>query len=211
MDLFGTMVGENEQRTGDTPYGRAAKAQRLRDMGASEEDIADEFRVSLQTVTNWRNALDAGPEALAAWKSGLATSAVLEIAKAPPEERAVAVEAIMRPGSAVKTALEAGEEPWTPGEPAEPTVPAKPLKGRAATNAAKAIAKGKKPEPAKDRRYSARFVEKLIEECDKEASCNQFAAILRFVSGDDSALGESKAPKGLGDFKAAALRAGWEK
>jgi len=52
-DLFGVTISENEQRRDDTPLAKADKAQRLLNMGKTEEELAIAFGVSRQTVKNW--------------------------------------------------------------------------------------------------------------------------------------------------------------
>lgn len=51
-DALGVMISENENRQDDDPLTRAAKASRLLDFGATEEDVAIAFGISRQTVRN---------------------------------------------------------------------------------------------------------------------------------------------------------------
>lgn len=80
LDMFGVMVAENEHRRGDTPLGKARKAQRYQNMGASVDDIAVAFGVERQTVELWLRLLDCDDKVLAAVEAGrLSASAAVSM------------------------------------------------------------------------------------------------------------------------------------
>ena len=47
-DIYGVVVSENEHRTDDSPMAKAKKAQRMEDLGSSEEEICNSFGISKQ-------------------------------------------------------------------------------------------------------------------------------------------------------------------
>lgn len=55
--MFGLTILLNEHVVADTPFGRGQKAQKAFEMGYSEEEIANLFRVSIGTVKNYMSLL----------------------------------------------------------------------------------------------------------------------------------------------------------
>jgi len=51
--LYGALVSANEFRRDDTILGKARKAQRMADLGASVDDIAESFGCGRDTIKNW--------------------------------------------------------------------------------------------------------------------------------------------------------------
>lgn len=60
-DALGMLITTNENRINDGPVARARKAQRLLDYGATEEDVANEFGISTQSVKNLLSILELSP------------------------------------------------------------------------------------------------------------------------------------------------------
>jgi|SRR5215831_248856 len=56
-DWVGHAIAENEHRTPDGVMIKAAKAQRALDHGATIEEVAEDFRVSAETIHNWQRLL----------------------------------------------------------------------------------------------------------------------------------------------------------
>lgn len=80
--LFGVMVSENEHRREDTPLSKAEKLQRFLAMGRTEAEAVNIFRVTRQTIANWKALLDLAPEVKQAVENGVigATTAAQEFA-----------------------------------------------------------------------------------------------------------------------------------
>lgn len=103
-DLMGMMIAANEIRKDDTPIEKAKKAQKLMTRGFIEDEIAELFGVTKQTITNWTRLLEADPEVLKAVKDGAltATKAVTLSKQPAPEQKAAAKAA--KEGKAVEAA-----------------------------------------------------------------------------------------------------------
>lgn len=87
-DMFGVMILENELRQNDSPISKAKKAQRLLDMGKSEEWVATAFGVSKQTVNNYLTLLDlCGPVKTAVERGELSASAAAKMGKLSHDEQ----------------------------------------------------------------------------------------------------------------------------
>lgn len=92
-DLFGIFVSENEHRMGDSSLGRARKAERMRNLGQSDAQIAVAFGVSQQAVANWKKALELDKRVLAMVDSGAATlSSALEVHGLDPDKQVEVLE-----------------------------------------------------------------------------------------------------------------------
>ncbi len=61
-DLFGVFVSENEHRRGDSPLVRAAKAQRLLNMGKTEDEVAIQFGLTKQHLGYLLKLLELSPK-----------------------------------------------------------------------------------------------------------------------------------------------------
>ncbi len=99
--LMAVMVSENEARREDTPLNRAAKMQRLRDLGRTDDQLATIFACSKQTVRSLLALLDctaAVRSAVDAGKIGLANAYAL--AKLEPDEQRSKLAEIVEAGAA---------------------------------------------------------------------------------------------------------------
>lgn len=86
--LIGLMVSENEIREDDTPIARAAKAQRMLDLGATVSEIATVFGVGKPTVKEWLNLLDLDDDVQTlVVNKDLAASAAGELTSLPREQQ----------------------------------------------------------------------------------------------------------------------------
>lgn len=86
--LAGMVVSENEIREDDSPIGRAKKAQRLFDLGKTEEQIAIYFGCSKQTVKNMVALLECCADVRNAVESGkIPVSEAYKLSKKEPSEQ----------------------------------------------------------------------------------------------------------------------------
>ncbi len=77
-------ISENEHRVNDSIEVKLKKLERYLASGRSEQEAAQRFRVSLQTIKNWLTLLEAGPEVTEALQAGTITpSAAVPVAKLP--------------------------------------------------------------------------------------------------------------------------------
>lgn len=139
--LFAVSISENEHRLDDTPIGRARKAARLLDMGASEDDAATIFGVTAQTIRNWMALLDtSAPVQKAVEKGEISASTAVTLGK-------------------LETAAEqtAALEELKKAAPPKPKADAKPRKQR--TKRAK---KTDPPKEPKAKKPSARQAEAVV-------------------------------------------------
>jgi ParB family chromosome partitioning protein len=89
QQLTGIMVSANEQRRADEVLVKAAKAARMKALGASLDEVAIAFGRSTVTIRNWLSLLEADDAVLDAVRDGTcAVSAANEIVKYPKEEQA---------------------------------------------------------------------------------------------------------------------------
>ncbi len=89
QQLTGIMVSANEQRRADDVLVKAAKAARMKALGASLDEVAIAFGRSTVTIRNWLSLLEADDAVLSAVRDGMcAVSAANEIVKYPKEEQA---------------------------------------------------------------------------------------------------------------------------
>lgn len=78
----------NEFRTNDTPLVKAAKAQRLRDRGKTDEEIALSFGVSTKAIQNWGKLLELDPTVKKAIEKGdISASAGAQLHDLPKAEQ----------------------------------------------------------------------------------------------------------------------------
>jgi ParB family chromosome partitioning protein len=99
-DLFGVSISANENRQDDTPLGRAEKANRLLNMGRSEDEVAVAFGVSTQCVGNWIKILSTCAPVRKAVESGkIAAQAAIEMAGLPVEEQKTLLEEAVKAGT----------------------------------------------------------------------------------------------------------------
>jgi ParB family chromosome partitioning protein len=99
-DLFGVSISANENRQDDTPLGRAEKANRLLNMGRSEDEVAIAFGVSTQCVGNWIKLLSTCAPVRKAVESGkIAAQAAIEMAELPVEEQKTLLEEAIKAAS----------------------------------------------------------------------------------------------------------------
>lgn len=76
------VVVTNEHRQEDAPMNRARKAMRLQNLGKANDQIAEAFNVSVQTVKNWLALLDLSPKVQKAVDAGkISASAAAPLAK----------------------------------------------------------------------------------------------------------------------------------
>ena len=86
--LYGVFISENEHRLSDTILGRARKAEHIRQLGRSNDEIADDFGVSSQTVRNWGKILELDPRVLKLIEEGKITELVaIELHGLPSDEQ----------------------------------------------------------------------------------------------------------------------------
>jgi ParB family chromosome partitioning protein len=94
--LHGLMVSANEFRYAVSTIERAEKAQRLIDMGQSEEEAGVALGVTVQAIKNWLKLLEVIPAGRKAVESGHASaSAIAKLAGKPREEQQKAIEKIV--------------------------------------------------------------------------------------------------------------------
>lgn len=87
-DLFGVTCFLNEHRQDDNVMGKANKAQRLLNMGKTEDEVCLTFGITRQTLGNWQRLLEASPKVQEAVATGtVSPSAAAAIAKLPREEQ----------------------------------------------------------------------------------------------------------------------------
>jgi len=98
-DLFGVLVTTNEQRLDDTPLARAQKANRLLNMGRSEEQVAAVFGVSAQSVRQWIKLLDLSVPVKKAVEAGqISASAAVQLIELPVAEQTATVKQLVAEG-----------------------------------------------------------------------------------------------------------------
>lgn len=88
-DAFVDMILGNAHRKEETILQKAAKARRAMDNGYSEQEVADLFGVTTQTIKNWL-AAEALPDNIKAAleADNITVTLALELAKKTPEEQA---------------------------------------------------------------------------------------------------------------------------
>lgn len=98
--LFGVARTENAGRVADGPMTNARNAQRMLDMGASEDEIAIAFQVKKQTVKDWLVLLGLAPKVKTAVEKGtLSASAAASLGKLPKEEQEKHLDELLAQGA----------------------------------------------------------------------------------------------------------------
>lgn len=131
-DPLTTAIIENSGRKSYTPLQSARLAQRMRERGRSDREIASAFGKSIATVEGWKILLESGTEALTAVEATekserVTTEAAKAIADVAPPKRAEAIAAAK--GKKGKAAVEAVKR-VAKGTPVDDDGERKPL-GRA--------------------------------------------------------------------------------
>lgn len=92
-------VAANEHRQADPPVVKARKAQHLLDLGASEDDIARQFGITVPALKNMLKILDASAEVQHMVNEGqVPLTAATRIADLPRDEQKAAMEEIRAAG-----------------------------------------------------------------------------------------------------------------
>jgi ParB family chromosome partitioning protein len=95
--LFGFTIAENVHRQEETPLGKAEKAQRLLDLGKSEEYAAMTLGVKVPTLRSLLRLLEAPSVVKKAVESGaISTDTAYKLGKHAPEEQKARLEKILR-------------------------------------------------------------------------------------------------------------------
>jgi ParB family chromosome partitioning protein len=98
-DMFGVMILENELRQDNTPLAKAKLAQRLLDMGKSEDWVAMTFGVHKQTLRNYLSLLDlCSPVKNAVERGELSASAAAKLSKLHHDEQKQRLETMRSQG-----------------------------------------------------------------------------------------------------------------
>lgn len=98
-DLFGVMVSENAIRQGDSPLVESAKAQRLVNMGASDEYVATSFGWSLAVLKARLALLDLDGSVKRAVESGkVSPTAAAQLSKLTREKQREKLAELVAPG-----------------------------------------------------------------------------------------------------------------
>lgn len=100
-DLFGITAFTNEFRRDDSPIGKAAKAQKLIDLGKTEEEVRVVFGVSKATLDNWLALNNASAPVRKAVEGGrVSATAAAAIAQLPREQQEPELEKAIAAGTA---------------------------------------------------------------------------------------------------------------
>jgi len=95
--LFGVMVATNELRQADPPLIRAAKMQRMKNLGQDDEAVALAFGLNVLTVRNTLVLLDCGKVAQKAIQEGyIGVTDALYLSRLTPAQQTAKVEEIIR-------------------------------------------------------------------------------------------------------------------
>jgi ParB family transcriptional regulator, chromosome partitioning protein len=162
LGQYAAMISANEHRQEDDAIGRAKKAQRYLDLGATEEDAAIAFGVTTGTIRNWQKLLTLGAAAKSAIKDGRITpTAAIQLANLPREKQ-----------NETLTALISVPQTTARGTPKKPSV-----------RQAKAAATGS-TEPAKSKRMRGRAeIELVMAHHPAEVGAMTGTTALRWVLG----------------------------
>jgi ParB family transcriptional regulator, chromosome partitioning protein len=103
-DLFSMCVSENEHREDDSPIAKAMKANRMLQLGASNDEVCVAFGVTKQAVRNWLAVLDLSSVIKKAIDDGeITATAALALGKLPKEEQQAKLEEMKTQGGRVTT------------------------------------------------------------------------------------------------------------
>ncbi len=98
--LFGIARSENGMRVNDGALTNARNAQRMLDMGATEQEIAIAFGVKTGAIKEWLTLLGLAPKVRTAVEKGvLSASAAVGLAKLPKEEQETHLEQLLLEGA----------------------------------------------------------------------------------------------------------------
>lgn len=87
-DLFGMSIFLNEQRQNDSMLTKAGKAQRLLNLGRSEDEVAVVFGTSSAAIRQWVKLFDLAPQVRAAVETGeISASAAAKLAPLKKSEQ----------------------------------------------------------------------------------------------------------------------------
>jgi ParB family chromosome partitioning protein len=101
-DLAGVTVLLNEHRRDDDVMGKALKAQRLLNLAKTDDEVANIFGVTKQTLRGWQTLLEASPAVQKAVAAGdVSPSAAAVIAKLPRADQATKL-AELKAGAPIK-------------------------------------------------------------------------------------------------------------
>lgn len=101
-DLFGMTIFLNEQRQDDSPVAKAEKAKRYIEMGASEDEAAVTFGVSVATIRAWMKLFDLAPKVREAVNSGaISAAAAAKLAPLKKSEQVEEMEKLLSAGEKV--------------------------------------------------------------------------------------------------------------
>ena len=93
-------VSTNEFNHEDSPLNRARKAQRLRDRGLADEEIAVAFGVTTKAISNWDKLLGLAPPVKKAVQTGkVSASAAAQLHDLPPAEQKAQLEDLVSKGN----------------------------------------------------------------------------------------------------------------
>ncbi|HVY65943.1 MAG TPA: hypothetical protein VHH11_14065 [Gammaproteobacteria bacterium] len=125
---LGLIVAENEIRRADALLAKARKAARLCAHGYSVDDCATQFGVSVATIRNWLQLIEASAPVLRAVERGeLGASAATELARLPRADQPAALTEALAKGAGAREIAETvrakrrGETP-SAARPMRPTV-----------------------------------------------------------------------------------------
>ena len=94
-------ISTNEFNHDDSPLIKARKAQRLRDRGLSDEEIAMAFGVSTKAISNWEKMLSLAPPVKKAVEKGVVSaSAAAQLHDLPAAEQKVQLDKLMEEAKA---------------------------------------------------------------------------------------------------------------
>jgi ParB family chromosome partitioning protein len=97
--LYGVSRAANTHRPDDSPMAQARNAQRLIDMGRSEEEAAIAFGVTLPTMREWLSLLSLDPKVQRLVEKGMAVGAAAKLAKLPRSEQVAKIALITADGA----------------------------------------------------------------------------------------------------------------
>lgn len=98
-NLFGVMISENEIRSDDVLTTKLPKLEKLLAFGKTEQEAADIFGVTTQTIKNWLSLIAASPDVKKAVSKGsISATAGVTIAKLPREDQPKALEVAVSNG-----------------------------------------------------------------------------------------------------------------
>lgn len=140
--MFGMMLSENTHRKEVSPLYKARQMQRYLDMGATEDEVMRDFRISTATVRNYKALLECTDKIQKLVDTRqLSAEAAIELSKLPRDEQDQKVDEMVANGATkgIK-ALEAVKEAKE-GRPAKPSSTSKMRSRKFAEKAVAALRK----------------------------------------------------------------------